>query len=95
MFTMFCRLLIFFQNKGFRKKTSFGNITRVSNILIHVRSDKLSGLIWIKSVPKLIFIQGLSWLSADDTSTVRAYEDNPNKLGSRLDRANLGFTLNL
>ena len=34
-------------------------------------------------------------LSADDTSRVRVYEDNRNKLGSRLDRANRGSTLNL
>ena len=34
-------------------------------------------------------------LSADDTSRVRVYEDNLNKLGSRLDRANRGSTLNL
>ena len=34
-------------------------------------------------------------LSADDTSRVGVYEDNPNKLGSRLDRANRGSTLNL
>ena len=34
-------------------------------------------------------------LSADDTSRVRVYEDNPNKLGSRLDKVNRGSTLNL
>ena len=34
-------------------------------------------------------------LSADDTSRVRVYEDNLTKLGSRLDRANRGSTLNL
>ena len=33
--------------------------------------------------------------SADDTSTVRVYEDNPNKLGIRLDRVNRGSTLKL
>ena len=34
-------------------------------------------------------------LSADDTSRVRVYEDNPSKLVSRLDRANRGSILNL
>ena len=34
-------------------------------------------------------------LSADDTRRVRVYEDNPSKLGSRLDRANRGSTLNV
>ena len=34
-------------------------------------------------------------LSADDTSRVRVYEDNPSKLESRLDRANRGSTLNV
>ena len=31
-------------------------------------------------------------LSADDTSRVKVYEDNPSKLGSRLDRVNRGST---
>ena len=34
-------------------------------------------------------------LSADDTSRVRVYDGYPSKLGSRLDRANRGSTLNL
>ena len=34
-------------------------------------------------------------LSVDDTSRVRVYENNPNKLWSLLDRANRGSTLNL
>ena len=34
-------------------------------------------------------------LSADATSRVRVYEDNPSKLGIRLDRANRGSTLNV
>ena len=34
-------------------------------------------------------------LSTDAPSRVRVYEDNSNTLGSRLDRANRGSTLNL
>ena len=51
--------------------------------LIQIRSDVLLGLIWVKR------------LSADDTCRVRDYNYNPSKLGSRLDRANRGSTLNL
>ena len=33
-------------------------------------------------------------LSTDDTNRVRVYEDNPNKVGSRIDRVNRGSTFN-
>ena len=49
-FTIFCRLLIF--SKSNFLKNSFRNTIRVSNSLIQIRPDILSGQIWFQNFCK-------------------------------------------
>ena len=48
MFTMFCRLLIFFSKLGFSKKHHLGISPEFQTCLIQIMSDVLSGLNWVK-----------------------------------------------
>ena len=51
IFQLFCRLLNFFQNQNFRKILS-GKPSECQTVLILIRPDLMSGLIWVKTVCK-------------------------------------------